>query len=209
MKYTTIVSTQTLEDNLDNPDWIIFDCRTSLADRSLGLKNYQENHIPNSFHCHLENDLSSEITPDSGRHPLPDFDQLIQKLHAWGIGKNTQVVAYDDANGAYAVRLWWQLRTLGFDQVAVLDGGINQWIKENRELTKEIPQTSPKPKTEQFDFKIDPNEIINTAQIQQNISDKSFILIDARTPEILRGRGGDGPAGARPAGGARGGGAPM
>ncbi len=187
MKYTTIVSTQILEDNLDNPDWIIFDCRTSLADRSLGLKNYQENHIPNSFHCHLENDLSSEITPDSGRHPLPDFAELIEKLHAWGIGKHTQVVAYDDANGAYSVRLWWQLRALGFDQVAVLDGGINQWIKEDRELTQEIPQASPKAKTDQFDFKIDLNEIISTAQIQQNITEKSFTLIDARTPERFRG----------------------
>ena len=87
MKYTTIVSTQILEENLDNPDWIIFDCRTSLTDRSLGLKNYQENHIPNSFHCHLEKDLSSEITPDSGRHPIPNFDELIEKLHAWDVGK--------------------------------------------------------------------------------------------------------------------------
>ncbi len=187
MKYTTIVSTQTLEDNLENPDWVILDCRTSLADRSLGLKNYQENHIPNSFHCHLENDLSSEITPDSGRHPLPDFAELIIKLHAWGIGGNTQVVAYDDANGAYAGRLWWQLRAFGFNQVAVLDGDINQWIKEDRKLTPEIPLAAPKPESEQFNFQLDPNAIISTSQIQQNIEDKSFTLIDARTPERYRG----------------------
>ncbi len=187
MKYTTIVSTQTLENNLNNPDWVIFDCRTSLADRSLGLKNYQENHIPNSFHCHLEKDLSSEITADSGRHPIPDFAELIVKLHAWGIGKNTQIVAYDDANGAYAVRLWWQLRAFGFNQVAVLDGGINQWIKEDRELTQDIPQAVPKPEAEQFAFQLDPKAIISTATIQQNIEDKSFTLIDARTPERFRG----------------------
>ena len=187
MKYTTIVSTQILEENLDNPDWIIFDCRTSLTDRSLGLKNYQENHIPNSFHCHLEKDLSSEITPDSGRHPIPNFDELIEKLHAWDVGKNTQVIAYDDANGAYAVRLWRQLRTFGFNQVAVLDGGINQWIKEDRKLSQEIPQASAKPEAEKFDFKLDPNAIISTTEIQQNIEDKSFTLIDARTPERYRG----------------------
>ena len=187
MKYTTIVSTQILEENLDNPDWIIFDCRTSLTDRSLGLKNYQENHIPNSFHCHLEKDLSSEITPDSGRHPIPNFDELIEKLHAWDVGKNTQVIAYDDANGAYAVRLWWQLRAFGFNQVAVLDGGINQWIKEDRKLSQEIPQASAKPEAEKFDFKLDPNAIISTTEIQQNIEDKSFTLIDARTPERYRG----------------------
>ena len=187
MKYTTIVSTQILEDNLHNPDWVIFDCRTSLADRSLGFKNYQENHIPNSFHCHLENDLSSQITPESGRHPIPDFAELIVKLHTWGIGKNTQIVAYDDANGAYAVRLWWQLRAFGFNQVAVLDGGINQWIKEDRELTQDIPQAVPKPEAEQFAFQLDPKAIISTATIQQNIEDKSFTLIDARTPERFRG----------------------
>ncbi|WP_299880222.1 sulfurtransferase [uncultured Cocleimonas sp.] len=187
MKYTNIVSTQTLEENLDNPDWVILDCRTSLADRSLGLKNYQENHIPNSFHCHLEKDLSSEITPESGRHPLPDFAELIKKLHAWGIGKNTQVIAYDDASNAYSGRLWWQLRAFGFDQVAVLDGGINQWIKEGRKLTTEIPEATPKPEAEQFNFQLDPDEIISTSQIQQNIEDKSFTLIDARTPERYRG----------------------
>jgi len=187
MKYTNIVSTQTLEENLDNPEWVILDCRTSLADRSLGLKNYLENHIPNSFHCHLEKDLSSEITPESGRHPLPDFAELIKKLHALGIGKNTQVIAYDDASNAYSGRLWWQLRAFGFDQVAVLDGGINQWIKEGRKLTTEIPEAVPKSESEQFNFQLDPDEIISTSQIQQNIEDKSFTLIDARTPERYRG----------------------
>ncbi|GAA0409304.1 sulfurtransferase [Cocleimonas flava] len=187
MKYTNIVSTQTLEDNLDNPDWIIFDCRTSLIDRSLGLKNYQENHIPNAFHCHLEKDLSSEITPESGRHPLPDFDALIQKLNAWGIGKNTQVIAYDDASNAYSGRLWWQLRAFGFNNVAVLDGGIQQWIKEGRKLTTEIPAAVPKSDADQFNFELDPEAIISTAQVLQNIEDKTFTLIDARTPERYRG----------------------
>lgn len=187
MKYTTTVSTQILEDNLNNPNWLIFDCRASLTDHSLGLRNYHENHITNAFHCHLEKDLCAAITPESGRHPLPDIAQLIEKLHVWGMTKNTQVIAYDDANGAYAARLWWQLQVLGFNQVALLDGGINQWIKEDKPLTQEVPQVVPTLETEAFDFTLDQNAIISTSQIQKNIHSKSFTLIDARTPERFRG----------------------
>lgn len=191
MTYTNIISTQALADNLENPDWVILDCRISFIDPDLSYKHYQENHIPQASYCHLENDLSSEITPDTGRHPLPNFAKLINKLQAWGIGKNTQVVGYDDVNGAFAGRLWWQLRALGFNQVAVLDGGINQWIKEGRKLTQKIPLVAVKTAAESFDFNFDPQTVISTTQIQQNLEkdreNKAFTLIDARAPERYRG----------------------
>ena len=140
MAYTTLISTSELEQNLDKPNWLIFDCRSSLFDLNAGLKAYQEGHIPNAIFANLEEDLSSPITKSSGRHPLPDFDSLIQQLGNWGVNSKTQVIAYDDSAGAIAVRLWWQLRTFGHNNVAILNGGIPQWVAENKTLNQEIPK---------------------------------------------------------------------
>jgi thiosulfate/3-mercaptopyruvate sulfurtransferase len=132
----------------------------------------------------LEDDFSSPIDSNSGRHPLPDFDKLADKLGSWGINKDTQVIVYDDANGAYAVRMWWQLRSFGHNKVAVLDGGINQWIKEQRRLSTEVPEA---PTAGRYDIHFDANTVVTTEQIQRNISDHTFTLLDARTPERFRG----------------------
>ena len=120
MSYKTIVSAEVLAQNLDNPSWVILDCRDSLKDPDWGYKSYLEGHISRASFCRLYDDFSSPITPTSGRHPLPKVDGLIKKLCNWGIDENTQVVLYDDMSGAFAGRIWWQLRALGHQQVAVL-----------------------------------------------------------------------------------------
>jgi len=184
MSYTTTVSTQTLEENIENPDWLIIDCRSSLTDHNAGFNAYTEGHIPNSFFANLEDDFSSPIDSHSGRHPLPDFDKLTNKLGSWGINKDTQVIAYDDASGAYAVRMWWQLRSFGHNKVAILDGGINQWTKEQRGLSTEVPEKSA---AGPYDVHFDSSSVTTTEQIQSNISENTFTLLDARTPERYRG----------------------
>ncbi len=183
MTYTTIISSQDLAKNLENPNWVVFDCRSSLSDHNAGQNAYLEGHIPNAQYCHLEDDFSSAITETSGRHPLPDMDQLTRKVGNWGVENNTQIIVYDDANGAYAVRMWWQLQALGHEKVAVLDGGINQWIKEKRQTSSELPVVSTKTFTANFDQQ----STLTTEQIQQNLKDKTFTLLDARTPERFRG----------------------
>ena len=177
MKFTTIISTDDLAENLHKSNWVIFDCRSSLQD-------YQTSHIPESRHCHLENDLSSPITPNSGRHPLPDFDKLSILLGNWGVDKDTQIIAYDATGGAdYASRLWWQLRTFGHQNVAVLDGGFQQWERDQKTLTQDLPEIIPKT----FISNIDETQWLETEAIQKNLSDKTFTILDARAAERFRG----------------------
>ena len=177
MKFTTIISTDDLAENLHKSNWVIFDCRSSLQD-------YQTSHIPESRHCHLEDDLSSPITTGSGRHPLPDFDKLSILLGNWGVGKDTQIIAYDATGGAdYASRLWWQLRTFGHQNVAVLDGGFQQWERDQKTLTQDLPEIIPKT----FISNIDETQWLETEAIQKNLSDKTFTILDARAAERFRG----------------------
>ncbi|MCF6189787.1 MAG: sulfurtransferase [Cocleimonas sp.] len=183
MTYTALISIDDLAKNLHKPDWIIFDCRSSLLNPEAGLKAYQKDHIPSAIFCSLETDLSSPITENTGRHPLPDFDEFIQKLGDWGVDNQTQVIAYDDVGGAFAVRLWWQLRTFGHEKVAILDGGIPQWIKEGKSLSQELPTISPKI----FTANINNNTSLSTEQILHNIEAQTFTILDARTPERYRG----------------------
>jgi len=177
MSYTTLISSDELAQNLENPNWVIFDCRASLVD-------YQTAHISEAIHCHLEDDLCSPITAKSGRHPLPDFNELAQYLGSCGIDKNTQVVAYDSAGGAdYAARLWWQLRTFGHQNVAVLDGGFQLWEKNHKPLTQDLPKITPKT----FTPNLDETQWVPTEAIEQNLSDKKFTVLDARAAERFRG----------------------
>jgi len=184
--FNTLISTDALQENLHRTDWVIFDCRSSLIDHDAGLRAYNEGHIPNAFFCDLENDLSSPITQTSGRHPLPDFDLFITKLEKWGVHNQTQVVVYDDAGGALAVRLWWQLRTFGHNKVAVLNGGIPEWIKEGKTPSKDIPEHIHSSQTK-FTAIIDTKAWLSTEQLEQNLNSKAYTVLDARTPERYRG----------------------
>ncbi|MDO9267677.1 MAG: sulfurtransferase [Methylobacter sp.] len=183
MTYTTLISTDTLHQQLNNPDWIIVDCRFSLADTEAGAQAYRHGHIPNARYAHLDKDLSSAITDFTGRHPLPNFAVLAKKLGDWGITNTSQVVAYDDAGGAFAGRLWWLLRCMGHDKIAVLDGGIKQWQKQGLPITTTLPTVKP------VTFRPYLNEAawLNALQVQNSLSKKSICLIDARTPERYRG----------------------
>ncbi|HEY8098657.1 MAG TPA: sulfurtransferase [Methylobacter sp.] len=183
MTYTTLISAQTLHQQLNNPDWIIVDCRFSLADTEAGAKAYRHGHIANARYAHLDRDLSSAITDFTGRHPLPNFTSLAKKLGDWGITNNSQVVAYDDAGGAFAGRLWWLLRCMGHDKVAILDGGIKHWQKQG------LPVATALPRVKSATFRPYLNEAawLNALQVQNSLAQKSICLIDARTPERYRG----------------------
>lgn len=127
MTYTTLVNAADLAKNLDNPDWRIFDCRCSPSDSTVGEKRYREGHIPGARHADLDRVLAAPAGTDTGRHPLPDPDAFSVWLAGQDVGNHTQVIAYDDSGGAFAARLWWMLRWVGHDAVAVLDGGLQAW----------------------------------------------------------------------------------
>lgn len=143
MKYTTLVSTAKLAEHLNDPRWVVFDCRFILTDPEGGRRLYSQGHVPGARYAHLDDDLSSPVTATSGRHPLPDPEVLARKLGEWGVGADTQVVVYDDSFGSMAVRLWWLLRWLGHDAVALLDGGFPRWKRDKYSLVTDLPAIRP------------------------------------------------------------------
>ena len=124
MIYNTLIPATVLAEQLNTSHWVILDCRFSLTDYQAGSKAYRQAHIPGARYADLHRDLSAPIKSYTGRHPLPNFSSLAKQLGLWGVNNRSQVVVYDDASGAFAGRLWWLLRCMGHEQVAVLDGGI-------------------------------------------------------------------------------------
>lgn len=143
MAYTTVVGTETLAEHLDDPNWVIVDCRFTLTDTEAGRRAYALGHLPGARYAHLDEDISAPKTGGNGRHPLPDPAVFARTLGRWGIAPGKQVVLYDDSFGAMAVRLWWMLRWMGHDAVALMDGGLPKWQREKRPMTADAPIVSP------------------------------------------------------------------
>ena len=176
--HTTLVSTQQLADHLS--EWRIFDCRHDLVKPALGEQRYGEAHIPGALFAHMERDLSGPKSGKNGRHPLPDPAIFVAWLGKRGLTKDDQVVCYDAANGSTAARLWWMLRWVGHKNVAVLDGGIAKWLKEDRPLDAIVAK--PKPTT----YKLkQPSGTVDARAIQASL--KNLFLLDARAPVRWRG----------------------
>lgn len=126
--YSTLITPENLHENLSNPAWVVVDCRFSLADTAAGQHAYRTTHISGAVYAHLDQDLSGPPTTDHGRHPLPTPEALRTLFGRLGIGPQSQVVAYDDAGGMVASRLWWMLHYMGHSAAAVLDGGWQGWV---------------------------------------------------------------------------------
>lgn len=180
--YATLISAHDLAQHLEDPDWRIVDCRHDLANTGFGRAAYAVGHLPGACFAHLDDDLSSPPDGSNGRHPLPDPLLLAARLSAWGIGNDTQVVAYDDAGGMYAARLWWLMRWLGHKRVAVLDGGYQAWCREARVLSKTAPEPEPRV------FEIDLQHLwVDAPALQSQLDRREALLIDARSPDRFRG----------------------
>ncbi len=184
MSYTIILSIAELVAHLDDPNWAIVDCRFSLADAEKGRLDYQHAHIPGAIYAHLDQDLSGSIIPGrTGRHPLPDVEHFAALLSAWGVDNQTQVVAYDDAGGVYAGRLWWMLRWLGHDAVALLDGDWRAWQRAGLPVVSGVETRSPR----QFVPAVRPLLRVDAQEVLANLHHPSVKLIDARAADRFRG----------------------
>ena len=183
MAFTTLISTGALALHLDDEAYVLVDCRFKLDDLPWGEHEYEAAHIPGAVYASLDRDLSGAKTGANGRHPLPDPQALARTLGRFGIAGGVQVVAYDQDNGMYASRLWWLLRWLGHDAVAVLDGGFAKWKAEGRATTSgaescEAREFSGSPRMEM---------LLDVNAVASHLGEPAWRLVDARAPERYRG----------------------
>ena len=173
----TLVSTAELAAHL--ADWRIFDCRHDLAKPELGGEQYRASHIPGALFASLDRDLSAPKNGRNGRHPLPDPERFSETLSRWGIQSGDQIVCYDGGPGAMAARLWWMLRWVGHDAVAVLDGGFAKWTTEARPVTADVPAFEET----RYAIRLRPEMSMAAGQVLKD----GRLLIDARSPARYRG----------------------
>lgn len=181
----SIISARSLAERIENSQLVVVDCRFSLNNSEWGYQQYLHSHIPGAYYLDLNKDLSSPVERQGGRHPLPDSQILAEKLAAMGIKQNeTLVVVYDDSRCAFAARLWWLLRYLGHDLVALLDGGWNAWF-EGEYPTTDKPSITVTPgfflPQPHLDWTVDRETV-------KNLTNKSnTVLIDSRESDRYRG----------------------
>ncbi len=182
--HTTLITPDDLHAHLDDPAWAVVDCRFSLADTERGRRAYGEAHIPGAVYAHLDDDLSGPILPGvTGRHPLPETGAFAQTLSNWGIDAGVQVAAYDDFGGGIAARLWWMLRWMGHDAVAVLDGGFPAWQRLGLPTRPGVETRSPR----RFVPQPRPARLVDVETVDARRSDPAYRLVDARAAERYRG----------------------
>ena len=180
MKFDTILSVKESSKHLNDPDWVFFDCRFYLQEPDQGYQDYLEDHIPGAVYAHLDRDLSGvAIAGKTGRHPLPDIQDIAEKLSIWGINRQTQIVAYDNQGGSLAARLWWIMRWLGHDHVAVLDGGWGAWIESGNEQETQKPTRTRR----KFLPELHPELLVDVHFVEKIRTDPDYLLVDARSPE--------------------------
>jgi thiosulfate/3-mercaptopyruvate sulfurtransferase len=181
--HRTVISSNDLASHL-NDGWAIVDCRYDLQNESWGHEQYRAGHVPRAVYASLGEDLAAARTGTNGRHPVPSVEALADTFGRMGISRDTQVVAYDQDNGMYASRLWWSLRYLGHDAVAVLDGGWAKWIREGRPTASGDEQRAratftPVPRRDMR---------LSVEEVGARLGDQSMLLVDARAPERFEGR---------------------
>ncbi|MEO8409467.1 MAG: sulfurtransferase [Propionivibrio sp.] len=182
MSGSPLVAAADLFAHVSDPDWCVFDCRHRLGDVNYGERAYAEAHIPGAFFMHLDRDLASPPNGRNGRHPLPEPAVLAGKLAAAGVSARTQAVVYDDAGGMIAGRLWWLLHWLGHDKVALLDGGIDTWVKAGYPLSSEQPTSLPAV----FDVML-LDAAVDTQTVLASLERGDLCVVDARSPDRFRG----------------------
>ena len=181
--FTTLVGVEELARHLDDPDWVICDCRHDLARYEAGRRAYDEAHIPGARFLHLDEDLSGPKTGLNGRHPLPHPRTFGLRLGALGIDNTKQVVAYDASGGCYAARLWWMLGWVGHAGAAVLDGGWNAWLNSGLPVAREKPVV----RSTSFSLHPRPELAVDAAYVAAHLADPAVAVIDARSPDRFRG----------------------
>lgn len=179
-----VVSPQWLAQHLDS-GLIVIDCRFSITGPELGQQEYDAGHIPGAYYLDLNRHLSSTVQAHGGRHPLPHWPKFVGNLNLMGIQSSPQtpVVIYDASWFAFAARLWWMLRYLGHENIALLNGGINAWIEAGLPLSDE----TPRPQVGRFVPQLQADWIVDINYVRQHKDSLGTMVIDSRSAERFLG----------------------
>jgi thiosulfate/3-mercaptopyruvate sulfurtransferase len=175
---STLITASELLERIDDPDLVVVDCRWYLTEPEKGRSQYLDGHIPGAVYASLDTDLAGTGGP--GRHPLPQPEDFAATCERLGVTRSSSVVAYDDAGGGIAARLWWMLENQGHRQTHVLDGGIQAWTATGGALDSAVPDPrvgdfAPRP----WSRIVERDDVVNRPQRR--------IVIDARARERYRG----------------------
>lgn len=170
---------------IDHDSHIVVDCRFDLGDTGSGFRNYLEAHIPGAVYAHLDDDLSSPISVNSGRHPLPDRDSFAAFLARAGWQPGMGLIAYDDAGGSIAARLWWLMKYFGYDSAGLLDGGIAAWQSAGYELESGRVETAG---TNPVSLHANSEMVVSTDQVFDSLGSGALTLVDVRTSDRYSGQ---------------------
>ena len=176
----TLVTADWLAANIDDPDLVVLDCSVIIENdedgnmRSVsGRAAYEEGHIPGAGFADLKDALSDADSPLEYAVPAPE--QFRDAMQALGVGDDTRVVLYDRSGGVWSARVWWMLRWIGFDNAALLDGGLDAWTAPGRPLSTEA---SSQPERT-LSVNLRPELIADRDEVFAAIDDESVELIDA------------------------------
>ena len=187
MNWNTLVSVAEFAPHAGDAGVRVFDARGVAAVTPGGTDPaslFKAGHLPGAQYADLDHDLSDLGKTGLGRHPLPDSQTFARKLGAWGVGPQHQVVVYDAQDGGMAAaRMWWLLKLLGHERVAVLDGGLAAWQAAGLPVTRETRTFDNLPP---YPGEFDATRIVDAQAVHARLGEDGW-LIDARAAERFRG----------------------
>lgn len=183
--HETIVGVEELAKHLNDPAWVVVDCRHLLQDFAAGRRMYEAAHIPGAFFASAEDEISGPKTGTNGRHPLPDPNAFAAFLRELGVNEDTQIVAYDAGADMWAARFWFVCKYIGHEAVAVLDGGFAAWTGMGKPVSAQIPA---RPGNGTVTAHPQQQLAVDASAVLASLQSKAFSLIDARGPDRFEGR---------------------
>lgn len=184
--FSTLISVQSLQTLLaSGSPPVVLDTSFDLNDAAAGERAYRGAHLPGALYAHLDRDLCGEKTGRNGRHPLPERAVFAATAGRFGVTPTTQVVVYDRQAAMFSARLWWMLRWLGHEAVAVLDGGFAAWQLAGGAVQGAAVSVAPQ---SAYPIGAEVSPLVRTIDADTLQAQLGRIgLIDARAPERFRG----------------------
>lgn len=174
----SIVSTQWLAAHLNHPNLLVLESRLNSPVKKLTARqaNNKALQIQGARILSLD-DLSDPNT--TLPHMMPSEQLFTQKMQELGVCNNTIIVVYDSVGLYLSPRAWWMLKAMGHEQVAVLDGGLPAWLKEN--LPCEDSNHTRKFSEGNFVAKQSTTHFCTVAQVESVLQDNAYVILDARS----------------------------